>query len=338
MRYKLATYYHSTDLPVLYGGDTFHSVDLFRVYELTPGYTPLLIVASQLGEPVAWLLAVIRKTRKWLLAGIAKQCVVYGNGVYLSDKGRVGDAGMADKDFKEEVFGLLLGHLTWQAQRRCAFVEFRNLDNSLFGYRYFREIGYFPVNWLRVRNSLHSLTKVEQRFSASRVRQVRKSLKSGTVARKAVSYEEVESFTRMLKAVYSSRIRRHFPSIEFFRYLYKVLVPQGKANIFVVVYKDKIIGGAVCLYSGTNAYLWFSGGMRKTYALQYPGVVAVWKALDNALAQGFRHLEFMDVGLPFRKHGYRTFVLRFGGKQSSTRRWFHVTWKWLNAVLVKFYV
>ena len=78
--------------------------------------------------------------------------------------------------------------------------------------------------------------------------------------------------------------------------------------------------------------------MRKTYALQYPGVLAVWKALEDAHQRGFRHMEFMDVGLPFRKHGYRDFVLRFGGKQSSTRRWFRVSWTWLNNLLVKFYV
>ena len=57
--------------------------------------------------------------------------------------------------------------------------------------------------------------------------------------------------------------------------------------------------------------------MRKTYALQYPGVLAVWKALEDAHQRGFRHMEFMDVGLPFRKHGYRDFVLRFGGKQKQ---------------------
>lgn len=59
-----------------------------------------------------------------------------------------------------------------------------------------------------------------------------------------------------------------------------------------------------------------SGGMRKTYALQYPGVLAVWKALEDAHERGFHHLEFMDVGLPFRRHGYRDFVLRFGGNKA----------------------
>ena len=120
-------------------------------------------------------------------------------------------------------------------------------------------------------------------------------------------------------------------------------VPDFRKNVRTTIlvrkgtYKEKIIGGSACIYSDDSAYLWFSGGMRKTYALQYPGILAVWKALDDAKQRGYRHLEFMDVGLPFRKHGYREFVLRFGGKQSSTRRWFRFRWNWLNRVLIKMY-
>lgn len=69
--------------------------------------------------------------------------------------------------------------------------------------------------------------------------------------------------------------------------------------------------------------------MRKTYAF-YIGVLAVWAALTYAREEGYEHFEFMDAGLPFKKHGYREFILRFGGKQSSTRRWFRFRWKWLN--------
>ena len=79
--------------------------------------------------------------------------------------------------------------------------------------------------------------------------------------------------------------------------------------------------------------------MRKTYALQYPGVLAVWKALEDARQRGFRHMEFMDVGLPFRKHGYRDFVLRFGGSRAVPAVVVPVVnWNWLNKLLVKFYV
>ena len=88
--------------------------------------------------------------------------------------------------------------------------------------------------------------------------------------------------------------------------------------MFLVKYKGKIIGGSICLFSKESAYLWFSGGMRKTYAFLYPGILAVWAPITYAHEKGYAHLEFMDAGLPFKKHGYRDFVLRFGGKQQYT--------------------
>ena len=121
-------------------------------------------------------------------------------------------------------------------------------------------------------------------------------------------------------------------------YLEKQLIQNKEAKIFIVKYKERVIGGSVCIYSNKNAYLWFSGGLRKSYAPQNPGVLAVWIALKDAFDNGYKHLEFMDVGLPFKKHGYRDFVLRFGGRQSSTRRWFRFRWHWLNKLFTRIYV
>lgn len=332
MPLRLTTYYHGKDIPNLPGSNTFHSKELFQIYEATPGYTPLLIVATEDGKPVARLLAAMRKAKRWLPAFISKQCVVYGEGELLDE------TLLSNKEKAEEVFSEMLEHLTQEASRSCVLIEFRNLNNSMFGYRVFRNNDFFPVNWLRVRNSLHSMTSADGRFSPSRIRQIKKGFKNGAKVEEAHTVEEIRDFSRMLHKVYSSRIRRYFPAKDFFRHMNSVFIKGKQAKIFVVRYKEKIIGGSVCIYSGNDAFLWFSGGMRKTYALQYPGVLAVWKALDDAHQRGFEHLEFMDVGLPFRRHGYRDFVLRFGGKQSSTRRWFRVSWNWLNKLLVKIYV
>ena len=332
MPIKLTTYYRGKDIPDLPGKNTFHSKELFQIYEATPGYIPLLIVATEDDKPVARLLAAIRKTRKWLPSSLTKQCVVYGSGELLFKPSHL------NKEKEEEIFGEILEHLTQEASRTCLLIEFRNLENSMFGYRFFRSNGYFPVNWLRVRNSLHSMKKVEDRFSPSRIRQVKKGLHNGAIVKEAHTVEEIKEFSHMLHKIYSSRIRRYFPNKDFFSHMHNLLIKGKQGKIFIVKYKEKIIGGAVCIYSEDNAYLWFSGGMRKTYALQYPGILAVWKALEDAHERGISHMEFMDVGLPFRKHGYRDFVLRFGGKQSSTRRWFRVNWPWLNKLLVKFYV
>jgi hypothetical protein len=326
MPIKLTSYYHGKDVPELPGDSIFHSRELFLFYEATTSYTPVLIVATKEGKPVAKLLAVTRKNAQLLPFPFLKRCEVYGTGEYLDDSIN-----------KEDVFDYMLEHLTNESLRSAFIIEFRNLENALDGHKCFRANKYFAINWLRVRNSLHKVDRVEEKFSPSRIRQIRKGLRNGAEAGETSNAEEISEFSRMLHKIYSTRLRKYFPTSEFFRLVNTRLIGKGLANIFIVKYKGRIIGGSSVLYSGENAYLWFSGGMTRRFANLYPGVLAIWCALADAKTRGCRHVEFMDVGLPFRKHGFRNFILRFGGKQSSTRRWFRIRWNFLNNFFIRIY-
>lgn len=164
MPLKLTTYHTGSDIPPLPGNDTFHSTTLFRIYEATPGYSPLLIVASLEGQPIAKLLAVVRRSVRLFPPSIIHRCEVFGNGEYLIE-------GID----REAVFRDMLQRLTEEALRSCFLIEFRNLPDARFGYRSFRSCSYFPINWLRVRNSLHDTPRTEVRFSPSRIRQIKKA-------------------------------------------------------------------------------------------------------------------------------------------------------------------
>lgn len=324
MRLKLTTYYHVSEVPPLLGDNTFHSTVLFRIYEATPGYRPFLVVALEEEQPVGKLLAVVRRGGRSVLPNLLRRCEVFGTGDYF---GRCSFT-------REELFEQMLERVTAEALLDSFMIEFRDLSHPLFGYGAFCRNNYIPVNWLRVYNSLHSVERAEDRFSASRIRQIKRGMKSGAMVEEAHTLDEVHAFTTMLHANYSFKIRRHFPDRRFFEQLEQVPEDtERQSRIFVVKYHDRVIGGSVCIYSGTTAYLWFSGGLRKSYALQYPGILAVWKAMTDAKERGYAHFEFMDVGLPYQRHGYRDFVLRFGGKQVSTRRWFRFRWSWLNTLL-----
>lgn len=115
---------------------------------------------------------------------------------------------------------------------------------------------YFPINWLRVYNSLHSRTPLE-RLSVSRKRQINKALKNGAYIEVADNDKDITLFSKMLKKAYSSQVRKHFPDLNFFRLLTWQRPDKEMAKIFLVKYKDKIIGGSVCVFSNGNAYLWF---------------------------------------------------------------------------------
>ena len=126
--------------------------------------------------------------------------------------------------------------------------------------------------------------------------------------------------------------------MNFFLQLVNEYPDKEIGRIYIIRYKGKIIGGSICVFSDGNAYLWFSAGLRKSYPRQYPGVLAVWAAIDYAYRHDYDHIEFMDVGLPFKQYGYRNFILRFGGIQYGTRRWFRFRWKWLNNLITRFYI
>ena len=237
MPLKLTTYYRGNQIPDLPGSNTFHSTELFHIYEATPGYTPVLIVASEQDRPVAKLLAALRKSVRLFPPAIIKRCEIYGTGEYFDPQSD-----------KEAIFSDMLKRLTDEALRDSFLIEFRNLENALFGYKAFRANHYFAVNWLRVRNSLHSVDRVEERFSPSRIRQVKKGLKNGAYVREAHTSEEIKQFALMLHKVYSSKIRRHFPSMSFFQHLANKMLDDQHSRIFIVIYKDKIIGGSACIY------------------------------------------------------------------------------------------
>ena len=126
---RLMTYRKGSVLPVLPGELFPHSTELFRVYEQTPGYAPVLIVASIKERIVAKLLAVIRRSVRLFPPSIIKRCEVYGVGEYF------------DEDLnREDLFGQMLEHLTSEVSNECFLIEFRNLPASLFGYRFFRKM------------------------------------------------------------------------------------------------------------------------------------------------------------------------------------------------------
>ena len=321
---RLTTYYHSKDIPDLPGTNIFHSTELFRVLEQTPGYSPVLLVAFIENKSVGKLLCTTRRNLR--LIGFTNITYIYGTGEYFNPPIK-----------KEEIFNELLTYFTNRFKDKSFLLEFRNIETPLFGYRYFRQNNYFPIKWLRVRNSIHQ-HNLGKWMSASRRRQIANGLKNGATANVAQNENDIREFFSSMKKYYSSKLHKYFPDVKFFLSLLSQPSKKELGQIFLVKHEKKIIGGSVCVYSNDTAYLLFSGGMRKSYPRLYPGVLAVWYAMIYAQKQNYKHFEFIDAGLPFHKYGYRDFILRFGGKQLSSRRWFHIRWNWLNRLFIHIYV
>ena len=319
------TYRNGSAIPTLPEQSLSNSSELFQVYGQTPGYTPILVVASIDETPIAKLQAVIRRSVRIFPPSLIKRCEIFGIGEYFNDTYS-----------QEELFGLMLEHLTNEVLKDCFLIEFRNLPTALFGYKHFRHTGYFPINWIRVYSSLHNLSP-EERLESKRKRQINRSFKYGVTLQEAQTEEDKKTFLQLLKLHYSSKLRKHFPDTKLFQLLTQGSTTGNISRIFTVKYKNRIIGGSFCMYSCDRAYLCFSFGLRKTFAWLHPNTMAIWAALIDAYQRGYPHFEFIDAGLPFQKVGYRNFILSFGGKQVSTRRWFRFRWEWINKLFTRLY-
>ena len=324
MAIRLVTYRHSEDVPPLPGNDIFYSTDVFRLLERTTDYDVMLIVAYDGDCIIGKLLAVTRNTFKYLR--FWKKTIVFGTGEYFSDGIK-----------SEDIFSEMISYLVALKKDDTMLFEFRNLEESLFGYKYFRENKFFPVRWLRVINSIH-YHHFDQWMSQSRKKQISRALAAGAELCEATSVVDIKAAFRMMKHYYTARPHNYFPDFSFFNALMSYRAEHDLGKMFLVKYKGKIIGCSACIFSGDKAFLLFVGGMNKSYPLLHPCALAVWKAMLYSHSKGFRYFEFINAGLPFRKWGYRDFILRFGGKQLSSRRWFRLNCGWLNNLLIKLYI
>lgn len=324
---RLVTYTSSCAIPRdIPGKSLFHSVELFEVFEQTDGYKPFYMVAWRGNNAVARLLAVVRNGRKFISSKFTRRCEIYEPGEFLAD------------DIKRDtLFKSMIDHLSKIIMPHCFIIELRNLPAPLFCYKGLKQCGFFPVTRIKVYNDLDD--QLENNISESRRRQIEKGLSLGATIEVTENTEEILSFAKLLKYIYSPKIFRHFPDLDFFLKLStKNSGHKDLAKVFLVKFHQKIIGGALCVYSSDTAYLLFSGGMIKSFARIHPGTLAVWGAMNHARKYGYKRFQFMHAGNPFRKYGFRDFILRFGGNQRSTRRWFKFRWRWLNVLLTKLYV
>ena len=312
---KVFVFEHATALPTLGMGSFFHSPELMELYELTPRHKPYMaVVTDDEGHEVAHLLAVARYKRSLFPPYLYTHIRVIGEGVYLQEP-------------SEQIFSLMVNALKERLQNKVLYMEFSNLSQKMFGYETLRSEGFFPVRWMSVHNSLHSRIP-EERITAKLLTRIKNAQQRGATTKMVKTEEEFKAFSKLMRRHNWFKPRRFIPNDYFFR----GLMEKGKCKIFITKYHEKVIGCSVCVYSREDAYLWYSAARRKSYATLHPNAVTFWGSIKDAHEMGCRHIRFMDVGLPFRKNPYRDFIMRFGGKEVSTYRWFRINIKWVNAL------
>lgn len=305
-------------LPALIGCNFFHSAELFHIIEKSPGQRPFMAVATDGdGRELGHMLAIVHLHSTWLPPFRYVQGRIYGEGDY------------ADDECRDKAFGPLLKAITHKLRcRLCFCIEFSDLSKKMFGYRLFRENGYFPIAWMEVYNSLHSMPP-RDRLSQKMLDRIERVTEIGVETREVENEQELHQFYRLLNGFFRFKMRRFIPSEQQIGQFDR----SENARVFVTIYKGRIIGGSVCLFSEGNAYLWYLASRRKSYPHLHPNIMTIWHAINWAWQHNYAHIFFLDVGLPVPHSPFRDFILSFGGKPASTYRWFKVMPDWLNRLL-----
>ncbi|MDE6012213.1 MAG: GNAT family N-acetyltransferase [Prevotella sp.] len=303
--------------------DTFHSSRLFRLFKETPRHKPYMVTVEDAGGHVlSQLLAIVRYRSSWFPPYLYRQCRIVGAGSYQADTSQTAS----------DLFGMMLQAITERLGRSVLFIEVSNLPQKMFGYRQFRENSYFPVRWMSIHNSLHSHTP-EERISEQLQRRIKSIYGKGVITSEVENDDDFKAFMKLLRHHNWLKPKRYIPADEFFHGLRN----SCDSRLFLTRYRDHVIGCSAVIYSQRQAYLWYAAFRRKTYAWLHPHTMTIWHVLKDSHKRGFEHVFFMDVGLPFRKNAFRDFILRFGGKPTSTYRWFHCPIGWINSLLSWFY-
>lgn len=310
----------SNDLPAMSDNDFFHSPGLFRIAAQSPGHAPLMVVAvNGEGRVVAHMLALVRTRGSLFPPYIFTQGRIYGEGDYDTD----------DENLREQLFALMLHALTRRLRRRlCFYVEFSDLTSKMFGYRYFRRCGYFPVSWQEVHNSLHSRSP-EERLEPKMQRMLSKAVARGFTCDVSTDSAEIGEFCSILRKHFRLNSRRFIPKEKHFQ----LLKDDPHVKFFLTHRKGKLSGGCACAFSSGKAFLWYLASRKGARSQHQSNALAIWTALRYAYHHNYAHMYFLDAGMPISHDAYRNFILGFGGKPVTKFRWFRTALPWLNRVI-----
>ena len=315
-QYQTAIYTRGDTLPTMDGGNFYHSPELFHIVERTPGQRPCMAVATDGQGRVVGHILVFLLRASWMPL-LYWQAHAYGEGDYAEDVN------------SEEVFGLLLEALVRRLRRRlCFFIEFSDISRKMFGYKYFRAQGFFPIPWQEIHNSLHSMDP-HDRLQPKMLKKIGHIYQQGVVTREVTTEEDLDRFVHLVRGFYRWKVHRVVPPEKQIAEIYR----SDNGRLFATLYKGRLIGGCVCVYSEGNAYLWYLASLRKRYAWLHPPMMTVWQAITWAWKHNYAHIYFLDAGLPYPNNPFREFILRFGGKPVAKYRWFRFSIGWLNKLL-----
>lgn len=301
-------------------GNIFQSPEMFDLWNHTVNFEPVLVgVLSRQKKIVGVLLGLIQKESSGLLGYFSSRCIVWGGPLIESD----------DTRFKLEVTDIILESLVETVKNKTIFIQFRNLFELGIFKKSFEKHGFKWNRHLNIQVKTGISEDVNKKMSASKIRQIKKSFKSGAEIVEAENLDQVREFYQLLKNLYKTKVRKPLPDWSFFKSFFQFSQKKKIGKYFLVRFDNQIVGGIMCpITKNRIIYEWYICGSDGKFPGIFPSVLATWAPIDFALKNHFEYFDFMGAGKPDQDYGVREFKLKFGGNIVEFGRFEKINKKW----------
>lgn len=288
-------------------GNFFQHPESFNFFKGLDGYNPFIIAAKEKNKIIGLISGII--IRKNTIKGcFSKRAIIWG--------------GPLIEIWSELLFRFLFLELE-KITKKVIYVEFRNLFNLSEHTDSFQKFNFKYIPYLNIRvNTKSKDNLLKKKISKSKIRQIKTSLKQGAKIKEPSNKNELKNFYHILKKLYKTKIKKPFPSFQFFLKFYE---NKKLGKYFLIEYKDQIIGGIMCpIYNNRIIYEWYIAGLDGYYKKIFPSVLATWAPINYAIENELEYFDFMGAGTPCSDYGVREFKKKFGGKMYEYGRYLKI--------------
>lgn len=303
-------------------GTVFQSSEMYLLFKNTRNFDPVPILAMTDGKVTGVMLAVLIKEFSGIIGYFSSRTVIYG-GPLINHEAEQSD----------ELLDGLLKELITLVKSRSIFIQFRNFTDRSSSKKIFEQNGFRFMERLNYLVDTTSDKKVKENISESKMRQIKKGLKSGATIIAPEHIGDVKEFYEILRFLYKFKVKKPLPSWDFFSNFYEQS-KNGKLGVIrLIKYNDRIIGGILSpVFDNKVIYEWYVCGLDEEFKNLYPSVLATWAPIDYALKNNLKFFDFMGVGIPDRDYGVREFKAKFGGELVNFGRFGRINNKFLYAI------
>jgi serine/alanine adding enzyme len=286
----------------------FQTPEYYKIINLVDGINANVFAIEDKDDYKALIVITILK-EKGIKSLFSIRAIVYGGPILLEN----------DATYLHE----LLVYVNNYYKRKVIYLETRNS----FNYNYYNDV-YVKNNWIyndhnNVQLNVIGLTydEVLSSMKYNRKREIRISSEHGARVDHAKNESEVEQLYYILKNIYTERVKLPLPTLQYFLTLYK----SNIGKVFIVTHKDRIIGGAFCLFTKNAAiFTLYYAGLRAYHKKIFPTHLAISGVIDYAINNGLKMIDFMGAGKPDQSYGVRDYKLQFGGELVEHGRYQHI--------------